>query len=227
MKKVLSNKAGGAHPKGGRPRVFAPVMDYPEQMKVFDLSKGYDEKYIRSFDWGIGKYNEKRKNMYEAPQFESKPALLRRLADSGGRRNIHMAIDIWTKAGSAVNAFYDGTIAYFQNNDRKGDYGPTIVTKHVIDDSILYALFGHLSLQSLENVEAGKTVKRGEKIAEIGKKEVNGGWAPHLHFQLSTKDPGKADMPGVVAEEDREEALKIYPDPRIVLGRLYSSGFCF
>ena len=49
----------------------------------------------------------------------------------------------------------------------------------------------------------------------------NGGWEPHLHFQLSYQEPETHDMPGVVAPSDREEALQIYPDPRLVLGTLY------
>lgn len=201
---------------------FAKVMDYPQEMKVFDLSEGYDPEYIQAFDWGIGRYNEKRQGMYQAPQFESKPTCAKT-----GRRNIHMAVDIWTKAGSSVYAFYDGEISYFQDNAHRGDYGPTIVTKHPIHEQTLYVLHGHLSRSSLKNIQMGESIKKGQQIATIGTKEVNGGWAPHLHFQLSIKDPGEADMPGVVAEEDREEALKTYPDPRIVLGELSSSGFCF
>lgn len=197
---------------------FAKVMDYPDQMKVFDLSDGYDPDYIRSFNWGIGRYDEKRQNMYLSPQYEDKPTCGK---PPTGKRNIHMAIDIWTAAHSPVYAFDDGVIAYFDNNDQPGDYGPTIVTKHTINDETIYALNGHLSIESLNDIKAGKLVKKGEKIAEIGTEKVNGGWAPHLHFQLSTKDPGQADMPGVVAEDDHEEALKTYPDPRIILSDLY------
>lgn len=183
-------------------------MNYPDEMKVFDLSEGYDSEYIRSFDWGIGKYNEKRKGMYKAPQFD-------------GKRNIHMAVDIWSSAGKPVYAFEEGMVAYFKNNDRPGDYGPTIVTKHTLKDNTIYALHGHLSENSLENIEVGQPIKKGEQIATIGTEKVNGGWAPHLHFQLSVKDPGQADMPGVVSEEDHQQALNDFPDPRIVLGELY------
>lgn len=183
-------------------------MNYPPKMKVFDLSESYDPDYIRSFKWGIGKYNEKRRNMYNTPQYE-------------GSRNIHMAIDIWTAAGSPVYAFDDGVIAYFQDNNRPGDYGPTIVTKHRLGGETIYALYGHLSKESLEQIEMGQMVQKGEQIATIGAEEVNGGWAPHLHFQLLIKDPGEADMPGVVSDEDHEQALNDFPDPRIVLGELY------
>ena len=58
-------------------------------------------------------------------------------------------------------------------------------------------------------------------IATVGDKSVNGGWDLHLHFQLSWKEPEVNDMPGVVKRSDREEALALYPDPRLVLGPIY------
>lgn len=190
---------------------FAKVMDYPDnrdELFVFDFTKGYDADVIRSKEWGIGKYNEKRSNMYLDSMFNNE-------------RNVHMGIDIWAKAGTPVYSFWDGEVRYIQNNDQAGDYGPTIVIKYELNDAPLYALYGHLSKESLTMVSIGEGVKKGQKIATLGRKQVNGGWAPHLHFQLSVKDPGEADMPGVVSSENSEQALKTYPDPRIVLGDLY------
>lgn len=190
---------------------FAKVMDYPDdpdQLYVFDFSNGYDAEFIRTRKWGIGRYNERRVDMYATPLF-------------GGKRNIHMGIDIWAKAGEPVNSFYNGEVAYADNNNQPGDYGPTIVIAYELNETILYALYGHLSEESLQEISIGEQIKKGEQIADLGDPEVNGGWEPHLHFQLSTEDPGEADMPGVVGEEKRAEALEIYPDPRIVLGDLY------
>lgn len=190
---------------------FTKVMNYPDdrdKLYVFDFSKGYDEDFIRSKKWGIGRYNEKRSEMYETTLFE-------------GERNVHMGIDIWTKAREPVYSFYEGEVAYKQDNNQPGDYGPTIVISYQLDDNLLYALYGHLSRPSLQMVSVGDRVTRGQKIAELGESDVNGGWVPHLHFQLSAEDPGEADMPGVVAPADREQALEKYPDPRIVLGNLY------
>jgi murein DD-endopeptidase MepM/ murein hydrolase activator NlpD len=190
---------------------FAKVMNYPEnrdELYIFDFTKGYDPDFIKQKGWGIGKYNEKRSNMYVAPQFNNE-------------RNIHMGIDIWAETGEAVFSFGDGSIAYKRDNDQQGDYGPTIVVKYELDGQIIFALYGHLSRQSLEEVTIGEKIKKGQKIAEIGTEEVNGDWAPHLHFQLSVNDPGEANMPGVVSDEERGKALKQYPDPRTVLGALY------
>ena len=187
---------------------FAPIMDYPDNPYVFDLSGSYDPEFIRTKKWAIGKFNERRPSMYTAAQYENK-------------RNIHMGIDIWTDSGAPVYSFYEGILAYKKNHAQQGNYGPTLVVRHEIGEVTLYALYGHLSLGSLSGIEIGETIEKGQKIAELGDERVNGGWAPHLHFQLSLKDPGGADMPGVVAKEFREEALKIYPDPRIVLGDIY------
>lgn len=190
---------------------FAKVMDYPDNrdaLYVFDFTRGYDADFIRSKKWGIGKYNEKRSEMYLESMFHNE-------------RNVHMGIDIWTQSGAPVYSFWDGEVAYIQNNDQPGDYGPTIVIRYEPDDLPLYALYGHLSEESLAMVSIGEGIKKGQKIATLGSQHVNGGWAPHLHFQLSVEDPQEADMPGVVAPENRQEALQTFPNPRIVLGDLY------
>ncbi len=187
---------------------FSRVMDYPDELYVFDLSDTYDPDLIASKGWGVGRYNELRRQMYLAPQYK-------------GERNIHMGIDIWGPAGEAVYAFYDGEVVYMEDHDQKGNYGPTIVTRHMLNDKPLYALHGHLSRDSLGRVEIGQKVAGGEEFAAIGKEEENGGWVPHLHFQLSVDDPGEADMPGVVSSDRRKEALEKFPDPRFVLGPLY------
>lgn len=192
---------------------FAQVMNYPDELFIFDFTGGYDPGFIRSKKWGIGRYNEKRPTMYIAPQYNN-------------TRNIHMGIDIWTEAGSPVFSFDNGRIAYLRDNNQTGNYGPTIVIEYENKingevNSQLFALYGHLSREALQRWSPGDAVGRGEQMAMLGSEEVNGGWVPHLHFQLSFSDPGEADMPGVVSEEVHEQALQLYPDPRKVLGELY------
>jgi peptidoglycan LD-endopeptidase LytH len=95
------------------------------------------------------------------------------------------------------------------------------VTRHEYEGRALYALHGHLSRLSVEAKRIGQTIRRGEVIAWIGDRSENGNWPPHVHFQLSWEDPGIPDMPGVVNEESLAEALKRFPDPRIVLGPIF------
>ncbi len=190
---------------------FGKVMDYPDdptEFCIFDFAKGYNAEFIRSQGWGIGRYNERRSQMYETDLFDND-------------RNIHMGIDIWAGAGEPVYSFWKGKVVYMQVNDNAGDYGPTIVVEYKLNNSLFYGLYGHLSNESMNLVAVGDHIQKGQQIATLGDANVNGGWVPHLHFQLSVEDPKEADMPGVVAEENRQEALKKYLDPRLVLGDLY------
>lgn len=187
---------------------FSPVIKLPGTPKVFDFTSGYDPDRIAPVPFGIGRYNEKRKNMYVSPLYKNE-------------RNVHMGVDFWVPAGTPVFSFYEGNILCFRDNDNAGDYGPTIVTGHLLDDMPLYALYGHLSRESLEGLREGQPIRKGEKIGEVGTEHENGGWIPHLHFQLCRDKPEEPDMPGVVSEKELKRALEIYPDPQLVLGKLY------
>ncbi len=189
-----------------------PIMNLPAETKIFDFRQSYNPKRMTDFtlsgNWGIGGYLEKRANMYLAPQY-------------GNRRNVHMGIDIWANEGEPVFSPIPGKIAYKAYHGEDGNYGATIVLKHQIDGRDLFALYGHLSKKSLEQYNVDGNVEAGDIIGWLGSSNENGNWPPHLHYQISIKDPGEADMPGVVAEEEVEVAAKLYPDPRILLGAVY------
>lgn len=190
---------------------FAAVIDLParDQYEVFDFTQNYDPNRAHLYEYGIGRYNEKRPhNMYTGPQYEN-------------ARNIHMGVDIMAPLQTEIKTFADGEIFLFQNNAQEFDYGYTIITKHLIQNINIYALFGHLAKKSFENKKIGQKIQKGETIAFIGDKSENGGWNPHLHFQISFEEPLVADMPGVVCEKDLSEALLKFPDPRWILGPIY------
>ena len=132
-----------------------------------------------------------------------------------------MGIDIGGPAGTPCMAFMDGEISHFGYNPAAGDYGNVVITKHEIGGALVWALYGHLDAASIEGKRIGQKIEAGEVIAWFGDFDENGGWEPHLHFQLSLVEPETHDLPGVVASEDREKALRDYPDPRLVLGPLY------
>ncbi|MFX1475028.1 MAG: aminotransferase class III-fold pyridoxal phosphate-dependent enzyme, partial [Promethearchaeota archaeon] len=158
---------------------------------------------------GIGRYNEARM-IYIGVQYLA----------TRERRTIHTGIDLFLKPGTPVLAPLDGKVHSFLNNTTPFDYGPTIILEHKIQDSDLkfFTLYGHLSLDSLEGLTHGKPIKRGEKIAEVGAFPVNGGWPPHLHFQLITDLLDKeGDFPGVALPSQRDIWLSISPDPNLML----------
>ncbi|MFP5459362.1 MAG: peptidoglycan DD-metalloendopeptidase family protein [Bacteriovoracia bacterium] len=187
---------------------FSPVIELPATYEVYDFTKGYDPNRSMLSEYGIGRFDEVRKGMYTTELF-------------AGERNIHMGIDIAAPVGTSIRSFFDGEIYLFAYNAAPGDYGHTLITKHELNGTEVYALYGHLSAASTANKAVGQKVNAGDVIAWVGDKSENGGWNPHLHFQLSLSRPVACDMPGAVAAKDREAALKIYPDPRLVLGPLY------
>jgi len=189
--------------------LFHPVIKLPLGYEIYDFSSGYDPNRILSSPFGVGRYNEKRPGMYKDEIFLS------------GRRDIHMGIDIGAPVGTPIYSFTEAELFLFGNNSAPGDYGYTLITKNLVDNEVLYALYGHLSAKSVDGKYSGQKLLTGEVIAWVGDKHENGGWNPHLHFQLSRIKPEVCDMPGVVSEEQREEALRTYPDPRTVLGPIY------
>jgi 4-aminobutyrate aminotransferase-like enzyme/Ser/Thr protein kinase RdoA (MazF antagonist) len=173
--------------------------------KIFSLMKAMGT------DLGIGRYNEPRL-LYTSDVFKS---------SDGTKRTIHIGIDLFMKAGSAVFAPLDGVIHSFANNVAPLDYGPAIIVQHEVDDGRVkfFTLYGHLSEDSLKGLLPGKIVKRGEQIGAIGAPPTNGGWPPHLHFQIICDMLGmRGDFPGVAPADQREVWLSICPDPNMILG---------
>jgi murein DD-endopeptidase MepM/ murein hydrolase activator NlpD len=134
-------------------------------------------------------------------------------------RNIHLGMDFWCEAGTAVIAPLDGIVHSFANNSDFGNYGPTILLTHEISGTVFHTLYGHLSLNSLKNISIGKAIAKGTAFAFLGNSSVNVGYAPHLHFQL-IRDLGKyhGDYPGVCSENDLEYFAGNCPDPNLLLG---------
>ncbi len=188
---------------------FVPVVELPNEYEIFDFSDEYDSDRTLQHPYGIGKYDEHRPTMYVGEQF---------LED---QRTVHMGIDIAGPVGTSVFAFFEGLIFALGNNDLPWDYGPTIITEHRWLKQRVFALHGHLSEKSLTRWKKGDRFSKGEKIAEIGNKAENGGWNPHLHFQLSFVEPEGFDLPGVVSLSERDWGRSAFPDPRLVLGNLY------
>jgi peptidoglycan LD-endopeptidase LytH len=187
---------------------FSPVIELPPDYEVYDFTRGYDKDRVRTSKFGVGKYNEVRKGMYTTELF-------------AGERNIHMGIDIAAPVNHPVASFYEGHVYMFAYNAAAGDYGHTLIIEHEFDGVKLWALYGHLSSASTQDKDTGQKVRAGEVIAWVGDEHENGGWNPHLHLQLSLEKPLVCDMPGAVSAEHLSTALKTYPDPQLVLGKLY------
>jgi 4-aminobutyrate aminotransferase-like enzyme/Ser/Thr protein kinase RdoA (MazF antagonist)/murein DD-endopeptidase MepM/ murein hydrolase activator NlpD len=161
----------------------------------------------------VGRYNEARP-VYASPLF------------AGGanptdeRRTIHLGIDLFVDPGTAVSAPCDATVYAFADNRAALDYGPVVILKHQPAEAPeFFTLYGHLSRESLVPLRVGDRVARGEAFAHIGNAEENGGWTPHLHFQivLDLLDLS-TDFPGVAFASQRGVFTTLSPDPNLMLG---------
>jgi 4-aminobutyrate aminotransferase-like enzyme/Ser/Thr protein kinase RdoA (MazF antagonist) len=216
---------------------FSPVMGYPldtDNVHVLDLDvAGSDSGSME--DWqdprrftrllfdrlrdlhakaGIGRYDEVRP-FYMSDVFQSPGN------DGPEFRTVHTAIDIFLPAGASVFAPLGGTVVSVRDNDGRLDYGPTVIVEHRVDDGRLtfWTLYGHLSRESLPRLSPGHTLGPGDIVGWLGDEGVNGGWPPHLHFQivcdLFDRD---GDFPGVAKPAEREVWLSVSPDPSPMLG---------
>lgn len=149
---------------------------------------------------GVGGYGEER-GIYHAEAF----------AGIDEPRTLHLGLDIFAPAGTEVFAPRDGVVHSFADNARPQDYGPTIV----IDHGDIFALYGHLSRESLDGLFVGKVFKAGDRLGWLGAAHVNGDWPPHLHFQLIRDMMGlKGDFIGACKVSERDKWLVHCPDPK-------------
>lgn len=156
-----------------------------------------------------GGYLEHRNLYSEKPNFN---------AHNEEPRNIHLGVDYWAKAGTEVICPLDGRVHSFKNNTTVGDYGPTIIMEHTLGEFSFYTLYGHLSLESLENLKIGTLFNSGSTLGTLGTPEINVNYAPHLHFQIIRDIQGNTgDYPGVCAKRHLEFYRNNCPDPNLLL----------
>ena len=186
---------------------------------------------------GIGRYSEARP-IYTSEQYKMPGN------DGPEWRTVHIGLDLFMEPGSPVLAPLDGVVHSFRNNDAALDYGPTIILQHTIAEQALirlangagapgtacsgktkgegltfFTLYGHLSEDSLDGFYEGKPIAQGTPFAKIGSARVNGGWPPHLHFQIITDLLDRTgEFPGVARPSQRDVWLSLCPDPNLIVG---------
>ena len=177
---------------------------------------------------GIGRYDEVRW-WYRGDAFRTPGD------DVDEWRTVHLGVDLFAEPGTSVQAPFGGRVAAVRDNSGRLDYGPTIILEHdlVVDPDPaavergpaamegpvrFWTLFGHLSPESLAAVGTGDSVDPGDTIGWIGDAPGNGGWPPHLHFQVFADRLGyEGTFPGVAAPSQRDVWTSISPDPNLLL----------
>ncbi len=137
---------------------------------------------------------------------------------SGTSRDRHLGIDLWVDAGHPVYAPVSGHVHSYAYNDAHLDYGYTLIIEHRVGEKRCYTLYGHLSSEYHDRWQIGQPIHVGQQVATVGDQSENGGWVPHLHFQL-IRDMGdqEGDYPGVCTAEDLEQYSANCPDPSFLI----------
>lgn len=190
-------------------------LDLTEQNKALEVVNMVDTQLFNQYIFdrllkgriGVGGYGENRIIYRRSEHYQGEEP-----------RSIHLGIDLWVPANTPVYTPLEGKIYGIANNKGFGNYGPTIILEHELDDCQFFSLYGHLSRTSLQGKACGDTFQAGEKVGETGNYPENGDWPPHLHFQLMTSMLDyQDDFPGVAAPSQAENFLKICPDPNLIL----------
>lgn len=167
--------------------------------------------------YGIGLYGENR-SVYASAHFADRA--------SDERRTVHLGLDVFAVAGTPVRAPFGGTVRHLTYNADPLDYGHTLILQHDSGAGTFFTLYGHLGGSLPELLSIGDTVAPGQVIAHLGDWHENGGWAPHLHFQVMTSmlDQHEGNFFGVGHAGLWTVWSQISPDPNLIL-RLAESRF--
>lgn len=179
-------------------------------------------------DYGIGLYFEPRA-IYQSSQFGTS-------LTPAQRRTIHLGTDLFAAAGVSVRAAAAGVVHAVAKIDLPLDYGTLVVLKHEWPAGPpFFTLYGHLATfadpnsrisdsrtanhkSRLPAPEVGAHVAAGQCLGVLGTPEENGGWSPHLHFQIMLDDLGDpVGFPGVGHAEISRVWSALSPNPQWLL----------
>ncbi len=162
---------------------------------------------------GVGRQGEPR-IVYAAPEFAVP-------TNRGpGWRTVHLGVDLSCPAGTEVRALWDGVVARVDDDAVDRGYGPVVTLRHEPDDGPpFYTLYGHLGRSSTRHLRVGEPLAGGARIGVVGVPEENGGWTPHLHFQVMA-DHLEIDgpFPGVAMADEWGAWASVCPSPHHALG---------
>ena len=191
----------------GGPLVDAPDSDNSEPALSARIRAAMRSAGVRL---AVGRYDELRPS-YESPREAGLPS---------DPRVVHLGVDLFAEPGMMIHAPIAGTVHDAGASTSTMGFGPTVVLRHRTDDGTpFFTLYGHLDREALALCTPGRPVAPGAQLGRIGTPDVNGGWTPHLHFQLITDllSLGRR-FPGVGHLSQREAWRLLSPNPNLVLG---------
>ena len=199
---------------------------HPINLSVSSTWMGHQEEF-NNLEWFQYKMKQLQKEVpnkiiaggYLEPRAIYTSSAYDRIGNYGREsRSIHLGIDYWLPAETAVHTLLDGEVVIAINDAGDKEYGGLVILKHQTELVDFYTLYGHLSVKSATKNKVGDLLKKGSKIGNLGNYSENGNWAPHLHFQvlLSLLD-FKVDYPGVAYFSEMAVWKSICPNPSLFI----------
>lgn len=163
-------------------------------------------------DLWLGYYHEPRL-IYAEPAFRKGPY------KASSRRTVHLAVDGFAPAETPLYAPLQGEVFVVENRNNHLDYGGVIILRHKTpDNDSFYTLYGHLNPECCDRLTPGDIIEKGSEFCRLGNANQNGGWAPHVHFQLALTTEGiETDWPGVADPDEMVLWQAICPNPAALL----------
>jgi LysM repeat protein len=106
-------------------------------------------------------------------------------------RSRHKGVDLTAPTGASVFAALEGQVVFAGKHKQYGNY---VMVDH---GNGVVTLYAH---HSLNLVQAGDIVRRGQKIAEVGR--TGNATGPHLHFELRVDGVQRNPLPVLNDEEE-------------------------
>ena len=217
----LNAERGGFAPLMGEPLDDAPLGSLsveestwpqnPFRMPLAEAARVGEEYEDNGKIW-LGYYHEPRL-IYAEPAFRKGPW------KASDRRTVHLAIDAFAPAGTPLLAPMEGQVFVVENRDGHLDYGGVVILSHKTPEGdSFFTLYGHLDPECCARLKPGQVIEKGEAFCQLGAATQNGGWAPHVHFQLAlTTDGMEADWPGVGDPDEMYLWSTLCPNPAALL----------
>jgi 4-aminobutyrate aminotransferase-like enzyme/Ser/Thr protein kinase RdoA (MazF antagonist) len=208
------------HPVATYPAAFVPYGDPQHPMSVTSAGERPDEAQAiwlaycadNGIELGIGPWGEER-TVYAGEMFVS------RLIEET-RRTRHLGLDFFMPAGTKVFTPLAATVVSVEIEPDPLGYGCLIALRHTPEGCPPFVtLWGHMAHEALQRLAAGDRLEAGALVGEMGAPTENGGWAPHLHLQLSTDTSlSAAQILGVGEPRYLDVWAELFPDARAFAG---------
>lgn len=128
---------------------------------------------------GIGPWGEAR-TVYSGDMFKSRFI-------PGVRRIHHLGLDLFMPAGTALYTPLAGRVRTVEIEHDPLGYGGLVAIDHSPEGAPPFVtLWGHMAHEVLHRLKPGDLLAAGDLVGHMGANTENGGWSPHLHFQIST-----------------------------------------